>query len=80
MQQDTDKGLRQGVVYFLGDAVTFVAQYGFQGSGAEVASRGYNTRWSRLLMQPLTVTEPMLVNIQTLIDEAKCYETIRQIR
>ena len=31
-------------------------------------------------MQPLTVTEPMLVNIQTLIDEAKCYETIRQIR
>jgi hypothetical protein len=33
----------------------------------EVASRGYNTDSPRLLMQPLTVTEPMLVNIQTLI-------------
>ena len=42
--------------------------------------RGYNADSRSSLDAPLTVTETMLVNLRTLIDEPKCYEILRQLR
>jgi len=43
-------------------------------------SGGYNTHSDAALATDQSMTTPALINLQTLIDEQKCYKTLRQLR